>query len=267
MKPLPNRCRKGPRRWGEGTLFFLREYFFPAGCARCDCCLAGVEEAWYGLCENCRADIEREHPLDGGGAGERCDRCGRPLISEQGRCLSCRNGAEPAFDRIISLYPYAGKSRRLLSAYKFGQTLALGNFFAERIEETLADAARIFFPGEGEERALPETALVPVPPRPGKIKQSGWDQVEYLARILEKNPAIPVRRCLRRLPSQVQKELSGEDRRTNLRGRIILRSPPPRRAILIDDVMTTGSTLDACAAVLKAGGTEKVFGICLFYNV
>lgn len=264
MEPLPNRCRKGPRRRGEGTLFFLREYFFPEGCACCSRRLFGVEEAWYGLCENCRADIEREHPPDGG-AGERCDRCGRPLISEQGRCLSCRAGAEPAFDRIIPLFPYAGKSRRLLSAYKFGQTLALGNFFAERIGAALEAFDHIFF--SGEERTVPETALVPVPPRPGKIKQSGWDQVEYLARALEKEPAIPVRRCLKRLPSKVQKKLSGEDRRTNLRGRIVLRSPPPRRAILIDDVMTTGSTLDVCAAVLKAGGAEQVFGICLFYNV
>jgi ComF family protein len=237
--------------------FFLREYFFPCGCAVCGAALGGMEEPWFGICETCRRRIVADCAESG--AEKRCDCCGKPLISEQERCLPCRNGAERAFDRIIVFFPYTGIYRRLLRAYKFGKSVAVGNFFAEHIRAALDTLA-----GGGG------VSVVPVPPRPGKIKKAGWDQVEYLAGLLERGNGgggnWRVLRCLKRLPSGVQKKLNREDRQKNLRGRIRLTMPAPTTAVLIDDVMTTGSTMDACAAALKAGGTERVYGICLFYD-
>jgi ComF family protein len=240
-------------------IFFLREFFFPSGCALCGGTLIGPEEAWYGLCESCRGEL-------GIIPGERCDSCGRPLISEKNRCLACRNGEERSFDRVILLFPYAGKYRRLLGAYKFNKNLALGHFFAEQIRKALGEFPE--FP--------PGTALIPVPPRPGKIRKTGWDQVEYLVKLLEKGrgkkpppegTSLPrVCRCLKRLPSKSQKELNRENRLTNLRGRMILRGKSPEQALILDDVFTTGSTMETCAAALKKGGAEKVYGLCLFYT-
>ncbi|MDR2434912.1 MAG: ComF family protein [Treponema sp.] len=253
--------RNGPLELGEKTrrlIFFLREYFFPAGCALCGATLITIQEAWYGLCENCRNTIEDQWAEDHLSTNSFCDLCGRPLVSERERCLPCRNAEKPAFDRAAVFFPYTGKYRRLLNVYKFGKNLALGNFFAEKIQGALANAL-------ASEYVSPETAIVPVPPRPGKIRKTGWDQVEYLATLLEKN-SIKVSRCLKRLPSKIQKTLNRAERKTNLRGRIILKGTPPQTVILIDDVMTTGSTLDVCAAVLKEGGTKKVYGICLFYD-
>jgi ComF family protein len=230
--------------------FFLREFFFPSGCALCGAALINADEAWYGLCQRCHDTLVPD-------PGETCDCCGRPLISEQGRCLTCRNGETRNVDRSILIFPYTGKYRKLLSAYKFGKNLALGHFFTEKIRERLEDL----------EAVPPETVVVPAPPRPGKIRKTGWDQIEYLARLLEKGRgAPPVNRCLKRLPSQNQKELNRENRITNLRGRIILKKKAPRRALILDDVCTTGSTLDTCAAALKAGGAETVQGLCLFYD-
>jgi ComF family protein len=239
-------------------IFLLREYFFPSGCVLCGKNLSGVKECWYGLCENCQEVLEK----DGLEGEDRCDCCGRPLVSERGRCMQCRNEDTRHFDRIITLYPYRGKYRKLLGAYKFGGNPAPGHFLAERIGKTLARLPEL---RRGEEAG---PVLVPVPPRPGKIKKNGWDQIEYLAKLLEreKEALPPVSRCLRRLPAETQKKLGREQRRQNLRGKIVVRTGVPETAILLDDVITTGSTMDACAAALKAGGARRVLGICLFYS-
>jgi ComF family protein len=238
-------------RW----VFFLREYFFPFGCSLCGVNLSGPDETWYGLCGKCHSEIEAE--LCELQAMKSCDFCGKPLISERVRCLSCPAGK--AFDRTIVLFPYMGKYKQLLASYKFGKNIALAHYFAEKICWAL------------EAYSLPpEASIVPVPPQPGKIRKAGWDQVAQIAKLLKKKYAktnrFQVSCCLKRLPSKSQKALGQKNRQTNLRGRIVPVKEAPPIAIVIDDVKTTGSTLDACAAALKEKGSQKVYGLCLFYT-
>ena len=246
------------------ALFYLREYFFPSGCGGCGKALSGSAaaggedygEAYYGLCGDCMAFLNAAIDSE-----SRCETCGKPLISEKRICLSCRQREAESGSRIVKtrlLFPYTGRFRAILGAYKFGKSLGVANFLAQRLNACADD----FGP-----EAASEAVWVPVPPRPGKIKKQGWDQIEYLAGLLESGyKRCHVSRCLKRLPSRSQKELNREQRGSNLKGRIIRTRQAPKTAILFDDVITTGSTLNACAQALLEGGTESVYGVCLFYD-
>ena len=243
--------------------FYLREYLFPSGCGGCGKALLGKKDAFYGLCTGCRELLTAF--LTG---EKRCVICGKPLITEKETCLSCRGEDSQAKEfysgklvKLYAAYPYTGKFKKVLGAYKFGKSLGVGNFLTLALQR----AAKSFgLPGDA--------AWVPVPPKPGKIKKSGWDQIEYLARRLDaahRRAAaenLPVCRCLKRLSSRNQKELNREERGKNLKGRILCVKKPPRTAIIFDDVITTGATLNACAAALLENGAEKVYGVCLFYD-
>jgi len=227
----------------------VKNFLFPDFCALCGCGLTG-DEIRYALCENCRASLV---PVQ----GDKCRMCGKPLVSEKETCLSCRNRAAPSWDRLFVLFPYTGKYRKLLASYKFGKKTALANFFAEKVLEA-----------KNSDPMLKEASLVPVPPRPGKIRSGGWDQVDLLIKRIKKigKESVSVCPCLKRSKSKVQKQLNRTDRMENLKGRIFLNAAAPKIALVLDDVLTTGSTMEVCSAALKEGGTEKVYGLCLFYD-
>jgi len=229
--------------------FSLKNFLFPSACVLCGANLIGADEIQYSLCKQCRISIV---PIQ----GHKCLVCGKPLISENGICIPCRNIKERSFDRLWVLYPYTGKYRKLLGFYKFSKNLELSAFFAKKIIELIANEA-----------ILKDAVIVPVPPRPGKIKHSGWDQIDYLIKQMEKiSGCLPVNRCLKRRKSKVQKHLNRTERLENLKGRIFIKGAVPKIALIVDDVITTGSTIEVCAQTLKQGGAEKVLGLCLFYD-
>jgi ComF family protein len=222
---------------------------------------------YFGLCQKCR-----DFFIVAATGEARCEICGKPLITERDICLSCREKTLPSgrkyndfLEKLWTFFPYTGLFKTVLGSYKFKRSLGIGNFLACFPGFVLADL---------DPAIIKEAAWVPVPPRHGKIKKQGWDQVEFLAALLGKeykrsggrSRCLPVIRCLKRLPSRSQKELNREERETNLKGRILCKKKPPKTAILFDDVVTTGATLNACASALLESGTERVYGVCLFYD-
>ena len=245
-------------------LFFPREYLFPRGCGACGEALLCPEDAYYGLCRQCRLFFESSLV-----SSKRCSVCGKDLVSEKETCVNCReknvSGSDVFnewFTGLKLLFPYTDKFRKILGEYKFKKSIGLGNFFVHCLSLALTK----------KDSSMENAVWVPVPPHPGKIKKKGWDQVDYLARLLErkyKNNGegnIPVCRCLKRLPSRNQKELNREEREKNLKGKFFCVKKPPNTVIVLDDVFTTGATLNACARALIDGGAEKIYGVCLFYD-
>jgi ComF family protein len=229
--------------WGKNCLF-------PEDCAICGGALIEPDEMRFGLCQDCVASINSVPSGNG-----KCIICGKPLISEFNTCLPCRSAQYP-YDRLWTIFPYTGKYRKLLTAYKFEKRLSLAGFFTDKIIEVIKN-----------EPLLEKATIVPVPPRPGKIKEAGWDQVEYLVKILEKHfPGVSVSRCLKRSKSRIQKRLNRSERLENLKGRITINGNAPNIVLIIDDVITTGSTMEVCSSVLKESGAQKVFGLCIFYG-
>jgi len=250
------------------TLFWVKNYFFPGACVLCNKSLISLNEIKYSLCDDCRSSINVIK-------GEKCGLCGKPLITEEGICVRCRNipqttdanekneksceaaGIENYFyDRLWVLFPYTGRYRKLLTSYKFKKVLSLADFFCRKIIECIT-----------ENPVLHNAAIVPVPPRKGKIKHSGWDQVDYLVKRLKKNSCgSKIVKCLKRKKSKIQKQLNRKDRIENLKDRIFICNNVPETVLVIDDVITTGSTMEVCAKALKEAGTRTVYGLCLFYD-
>jgi predicted amidophosphoribosyltransferase len=172
------------------------------------------------------------------------------LLSEKGTCTRCRE-AGYAFESNIALFPYSGAPRELIVKLKFADRRRLAALFAH-----FASAAL-----EGELASCP---VVPVPCRPGR---STPDAVELVARLLQKDHGKTVRRLLERTGGAQQKSLDFEQRRRNLSGMIRIatggRAEIPPRVVLLDDVFTTGATLDACARSLRDGGCQSVRGLTL----
>ena len=208
-----------------------------------------------------------------------CRLCGRLLISETEYCVSCRaqtengtcggtvegkpapentvcNKAVPFYDRVFTLYPYQGRCGEILRRWKNRNVLALAELFGELVFRFIRELD-----------GLRSLKIVPVPPRPKKLKVKGWDQIADLSVILQYRYGLEIVRCLYRADGLSQKSLSRKERETNLKGKIGVKNNTdrlPDTLIVLDDVMTTGSTLNFCAKVLKEAGCKQVYGLCLF---
>jgi ComF family protein len=198
------------------------------------------ELSGHAVCDRCRVRLV---PL----RDPRCGRCGAPVVASAPRCPECR-GRALSFRTAWAPFAYEAVARRLVGALKLrGATRGAAFMGAE-----IASRAP---PG------LLRGTLIPVPAHPARRRRTGMNQAACIARSLARAAALPVADALERSPdSTPQVGLARRDRLANARDSVAAEGEAPGgRLVLVDDVYTTGATLDACGrALLGAGGEEVV---------
>ncbi len=216
----------------------LTGWIYPPVCQVCG--LSGRDGV--DCCTGCEAELPLAEP--------RCASCGlvtvRP-VQQCGRCLQ----RPPAFDASYPAFSWQGEIERLVHRFKFQHDLAVGRVLAALL------ARRLMLM-----RAPRPDLIVPVPLHHRRRLWRGFNQSELLCRDLSTHfQQLPWSAALRRRrPTKAQSSLPAANRRGNVRSAFSITSLPPgtKHIALVDDVMTTGSTLDECARVLKRAGVRRV---------
>lgn len=161
---------------------------------------------------------------------------------------------------IRSLFHFEGEARQAILSFKYKNLKAL----AAPLAQLMAEYVRA--------HPSPVDILVPVPLHPRRLRERGYNQSSLLARELGRLASFPLAEGtllrLKNTPPQVRTK-SAEERQSNVTGAFICRDRrlEGRRILLIDDVCTSGATLDSCAATLRAAGAASVWGLTLAREV
>ena len=215
------------------------EVIFPSRCVGC---------GTYGsfLCQSCQAELPRARP-------PRCPICWQP--QRQGVPCSRCHEERPAFQGARSLYLYEGAAREAVHALKYNYLSALAQPMAQLMARYVE-----------EEEDIEADLLVAVPLYARRQRLRGYNQSALLARELSRLCGLPLagRGLARRRNTPPQaRSVDAEARKRNVADAFIAdrRRVEGKRVLLIDDVMTTGATLDACARALRQAGAASVWAV------
>lgn len=204
-----------------------------------DCLLCDAPNADDLLCAACLADLPRL-------TSEHCPQCALPSPGAAvcGSCLS----HPPHFDATHAVFAYAFPVDQLVHAFKYGHRLALAGFFARQMLRNTAPVHTV-------------DLLIALPLSKERLRERGFNQSVEIARPLSRATKLPLdlHSALRVADTVAQASLPWKKRRANIRHAFEYRADLSGKSILVvDDVMTTGATLDEFARILKLQGAARV---------
>ena len=237
MKRSKNVIRVFPR---------IFDLIYPRRCPVCDDIVGGRAL----ICEPCRL---RLHPV-----GEPlCKKCGKPLSTAEAEyCPDCGR-KKHLYVRGRAALEYDSVMRESIGRFKYKNRREYGDFYVQELLRACGEAVRSWNPD----------LLIPIPLHKSRRRKRGFNQAELIARGLGKELGIPVSAdsLLRTKKTSPQKELNDQERKSNLKNAFQLAKDNVKfkKILLIDDIYTTGSTIDAAASVLLDHGAEKVYFLCI----
>lgn len=251
-------------KFGEKIyLFFQRFFSFLAGSVSCIGC--GTKCLALPLCKNCQLFLKNFVPFSKEkalkfGLPLRCSQCGKILLSETELCSECRELKQKRKTiRYFPIHSYRLWKKDLMYFWKTENHRSLSFFFADLIYNAINSLLK--------DEKMKFDCLVPVPPRPGKIKKKGWDQIDELCKILRLKYGFRIEYPLVRNSFIEQKKLAKEERQARKKQEYGIKPNYLinfKKVLIIDDVITTGSTMEKCAEILYSCGIKEVYGMSLF---
>jgi ComF family protein len=227
------------RDWLAPRLERLHHFLLPPTCLLCGAAGAAGRD----LCAGCAADLPRNNHA--------CTMCALPLSldDQAGLCSQCC-ALPPDYDRAFAPFCYRPPLDFLIRRLKFNGRLSHARLLGELFADALV------------ERGGPwPNCIIPVPLHPLRLRERGFNQALELARAAARRCQLPLMaEGLRRIRyTTPQTRLDARARQTNPLGAFVMeRSMPGLRVALIDDVMTTASTVAECARILRAGGVADI---------
>ncbi len=214
---------------------------YPRCCPVCHQILKNQEAL---ICPECAINLK---PY----AGPRCMKCGKSVAAEAEYCSEC-SVRKRFFTEGRGIYFYDDRMKASLVRYKYYGRREYGDFYA----------AAICRYGKREIERWKPDLLIPVPLHPSKKRKRGFNQAQYLADRIGEFYGIPVSGCILRKKKKTksQKKLDARQRYRNLQNAFeVTERLEGLRILVIDDVYTTGSTMDAAAACLLKAGAQRVY--------
>jgi ComF family protein len=207
-----------------------------------DCLLCGQTSGGEILCAVCAGDLLRL-------PSPHCPRCALPtaLGESCGRCLA----HPPHYDRTLAVFDYGFPLDKLIQSFKYGHRLALAAYLGRELARLASESSLELAPD----------LIIPLPLHPARLRERGFNQALELARPVAATLGVPIDTvtCIRRRHTQTQAGLPWKAREKNIRGAFhCVRDLPGQRVLLVDDVMTTGASLNECARTLKRHGAAEV---------
>jgi ComF family protein len=222
----------------NGWLESVHATLLPATCALCG---GPGQRPLLDLCADCESDLPRNEGS--------CPRCALPLAPAIASCGTCLV-RPPPFDRALVPFQYAYPLSNLVRSLKYAGELAHARLLGTLVARA---AAR-------RRAALPQL-IIPVPLHRLRYRERGFNQARELARFIGQALRVPMddRSCVRTRVTADQTELTASERRENVRGAFEMRTRVRARHVaIVDDVLTTGSTMSALAPVIREAGATTI---------
>ncbi len=187
----------------------------------------------------------------------RCFQCGKPVMTQEIEfCYDCSR-KKYVYTKGLSVFLYNPIMKKSIYEFKYNNKREYGEFYAQEIVKELGDQIKKW----------KVEAIIPVPLHKSRRKRRGFNQAELVANKVGQRLGIPVEASLvaRTRKTLPQKQLNDKERQNNLKKafKMMRNDVKLSTAVILDDIYTTGSTVDEVAAVLRAAGVEKVYVICI----